>query len=58
MDFELAGFFESVKTGKRPKADLDVGLDDSTAVIISNLALDESRRVYFAEIEKMGRGKA
>ncbi len=58
VDLQLAGFFESVKTGRRPKADVDAGLDDATAVILSNLALDENRRVYFAEIEKMGRGKA
>jgi len=55
VDFELDGFFESVRTGKTPKANLDVGLEDSTAVILSNLAMDENRRVYFTEIEKMGR---
>jgi hypothetical protein len=31
-----------------------VGLADSTAVILSNLAMDEGRRVYFNEIDKMG----
>lgn len=55
VDFELAGFFESIRTGKTPKAGLDAGLEDSTAVILSNLAMDENRRVYFSEIEKMGR---
>jgi hypothetical protein len=25
-------------------------------VILSNLAMDEARRVYFTEIEQMGRG--
>jgi hypothetical protein len=28
---------------------------DSVAVILSNLAMDEGRKVYFTEIEKMGR---
>jgi hypothetical protein len=26
-------------------------------VIVSNLAMDEGRRVYFSEIEKMSRGE-
>src|SRR5256885_121955 len=44
------------RDGKRPLADLEVGLADSVAVILSNLAMDEERRVQFSEIEKMGRG--
>jgi hypothetical protein len=28
--------------------------ESSTAVILSHLAMDEERRVYFNEIEKMG----
>ena len=56
VDTELRGFFESVRTGKRPLADLEIGLADSTAVILSNLAMDEGRRVYMKEIETMGRG--
>jgi hypothetical protein len=28
---------------------------DSVAVILSNMAMDEGRKVYFNEIEKMGR---
>ena len=55
VDFQLSGFFESVRTGKSPKAGLDVGLEDSTAVILSNLAMDENRRVHFNEIDKMGK---
>jgi hypothetical protein len=39
-----------------PKAGLEIGLADSVAVILSNLAMDEGRRVYFSEIDKMGRG--
>ena len=58
VNSEIEGFFESVRTGKRPKADLEVGLADSAAVILSNLAMDEGRRVYFSEIDKMGRSEA
>jgi predicted dehydrogenase len=58
VNSEIEGFFESVRTGKRPKADLEVGLADSAAVMLSNLAMDEGRRVYFNEIDKMGRGEA
>lgn len=55
VDVELQSFLEAVRTGERPKADLEIGLQDSTAVILSNLAMDEGRRVYFSEIDKMGR---
>ncbi len=55
MDTQLESFFHDVRTGGRPKADLEVGLQDSIAVILSNLALDEGRMVYFNEIEKMGK---
>jgi predicted dehydrogenase len=57
VNVEIEGFFDSVRTGARPKADLEVGLADSIAVILSNLAMDEGRRVYFNEIDKMGRGE-
>jgi len=36
---EIEGFFDSVRNGTRPKADLEVGLADSIAVILSNLAM-------------------
>ena len=36
---------------------MEVGLADSTSVILSNLAMDQERRVYFSEIDKMGRGE-
>lgn len=55
VDVQMDDFFECCRTGKRPRADLEVGLADSTAVILANLAMDEGRRVYFSEIEKMGR---
>jgi predicted dehydrogenase len=59
VDAELRGFFECCKDPlhKKPKSDLTIGLNDSTAVILSNLAMDEGRRVNFSEIEQMGRGE-
>jgi hypothetical protein len=56
VDLELEGFFNSVRTGTRPKADLEVGLSDSTAVMLSNIALEEDRKVLFTEMDKMGLG--
>jgi predicted dehydrogenase len=56
VDIQLDEFCDCVRTGKHPKADLEVGLHDSMAVILANLSMDEGRRVYFNEIDKMGRG--
>lgn len=56
VDVSMESFFNCCKTGARPKADINVGLEDSTAVMLSNLAMDEGRRVYFSEIQKMGVG--
>jgi len=56
VDVELESFLDATRTGRRPKADIEIGLADSIAVILSNLAMDEGRRVYFNEIEKMGLG--
>jgi len=56
VDVQLESFFECCRTGGRPKADLEVGLADSVAVMLANQSMDEGRRVYFNEIEKMGRG--
>jgi hypothetical protein len=58
VDIELESFFRNCRDGQKPKADLEVGLADSIAVMLSNLAMDEGRKVYFNEIEKMGRGEA
>jgi len=58
VDVELESFFQNCKDGQRPKADLEIGLADSVAVILSNLAMDEGRKVYFNEIDKMGLGEA
>ena len=54
---ELDDFLLCVRDNKRPKADLDVGLNDSIGVILSNLAMDEQRKVLYSEIETMGVGK-
>ena len=54
IDSELASFFSDIRSGSRPKADVEVGLRNSTAVILSNLAMQENRRVNWSEIEKMG----
>ncbi len=58
VDIQFDSFFECVKTGARPRADVEVGLADSTTVMLSNMAMEQERRVYFNEIEKMGRGEA
>ncbi len=54
VDIELESFFNCCRTGEKPKANLEVGMADSVAVILSNLAMDEGRKVHFNEIEKMG----
>ncbi|MCC6293090.1 MAG: Gfo/Idh/MocA family oxidoreductase [Bryobacterales bacterium] len=54
VDVQLEQFVECCRTGKRPLADLEVGLTDSANVILANLAMDEGRRVHFEEINKMG----
>jgi predicted dehydrogenase len=58
VDVELESFFNDCKTGGHPKADLEIGLQDSIAVMLSNMAMEQERRVYFNEIEKMGVGGA
>lgn len=52
---ELSSFLKDVSAGARPRADIEVGLRDSVAVILANLAMDEQRKVAFSEIENMGR---
>jgi predicted dehydrogenase len=54
----LEDFFLCCKdpANRKPKANLEVGLNDSTAVILSNLAMDEGRRVNFSEMQNLGRG--
>jgi predicted dehydrogenase len=55
VDTELESFLRNCRDGQRPRADVEVGLADSISVMLSNLAMDEGRKVYFNEIEKMGR---
>jgi predicted dehydrogenase len=57
VDVELDSFFQNCRDGGKPKADVEVGLADSIAVILSNIAMDEGRKVYFNEIDKMGVGQ-
>ncbi len=52
VDTELRSFFQNCKDGQKPKADLEVGMGDAIAVMLSNQAMDEGRKVYFNEIEK------
>jgi predicted dehydrogenase len=54
VDVELESFFNNCRDGGTPKANLEVGMADAVAVILSNLAMDEGRKVYFNEIDKMG----
>lgn len=56
VDTELTTFFQNCRDGKRPRADLEVGMADSVAVMLSNKAMDEGRKVLFSEIETMGTG--
>ena len=53
---ELEEFLVSIREGKKPKADLEVGLNDSIGVILANYAIEQERKVYYKEIETMGRG--
>ncbi len=57
VDIALESFFDNCRDGKRPKADLEVGLADSTGVMLANMAMDQERRVYFSEMDKLGRGE-
>jgi predicted dehydrogenase len=52
VDVELESFFNDVRTGGRPKADLEVGLADSAGVILANRAMYDERRVMYNEIDK------
>ncbi len=52
VDSELESFFNDVRTGNRPRADLEVGLADSAGVILANAAMYEERKAFYNEIEK------
>jgi predicted dehydrogenase len=55
VDVAMESFLNDCKRVSRPKADLEIGLSDSSSVILANLAMDEGRRVYYKEMETMGR---
>ncbi|HYM11720.1 MAG TPA: Gfo/Idh/MocA family oxidoreductase [Bryobacterales bacterium] len=55
---ELDSFLHDVRDHGTPRANLEVGLNDSIGVILSNLAMREERRVKWDEIETLGTGKA
>jgi hypothetical protein len=54
VDTELEHFFDGCRAGKTLVSPIEIGMNDAIAVILSNLAMDEGRKVYFDEIEKMG----
>ncbi len=55
VDAQLESFLSDARRGGgRPNAGLEAGLAASTAVILSNVAMDENRRVAFKQIETMG----
>ena len=56
VDTELDTFFNDCRSGGRPLADVEIGLQDSTAVILANKAMNENRTVMFSEINEMGGG--
>jgi predicted dehydrogenase len=47
---QFEDFFACCLTGKRPAADVDIGLANSVMVMQANLAMDEGRRAYFNEV--------
>jgi hypothetical protein len=58
VDVELESFFRCCRDGSKPRADVEIGLIDSVAVILSNMAMDEGRKVYYHEMDKLGRAPA
>ena len=54
---ELESFLLDVLEGGTPKAGIEVGLQDSIAVILANKCMEDERKIYFSEIEEMGRDK-
>jgi hypothetical protein len=47
---QFEDFFDCCRTGRRPAADVDIGLANSVMVMQANLAMDEGRRAYFKEV--------
>jgi hypothetical protein len=54
VDTELEHFFEGCRAAKTIVSPIEIGMNDAIAVILSNLSMDEGRKVYFNEIEQMG----
>lgn len=54
VDQQLIEFWDCCRTGAKPKADLEIGLSDSIAVILSNLSMKEDRKIWRKEIDTMG----
>ena len=54
VDQQLIEFWDCIRTGAKPKADLEIGLSDSAAVILSNMSMKEERRVWRKEIDTLG----
>ena len=54
VETELESFFNDCKRNGHPLADMETGLADAIGVMMSNVAMDENRKVYFSEIDKMG----
>ena len=54
VDVELERFFEGVHAKKTLVAEIETGMNDSIAVILSNLAMDEERKVHYSEMDKLG----
>ncbi len=52
---ELESFLLGVRDGGKPKAGIEVGLQDSIAVILANKCMEDERKIYFSEIEEMGK---
>jgi hypothetical protein len=55
VTLSLEDFFRCVREGGKPLAGVEVGLMDSTGVILANLAMDEGRRVFYREMDGMDR---
>jgi predicted dehydrogenase len=52
---ELESFLIDVRDGGMPRSNIEVGLQDSIAVMLANLCMDEQRKIQFSEIETMGK---
>ena len=53
VDTELSSFLEDCRKGGRPKANIDVGLNDSATVILTNKAVEEDRKVLWSELDAL-----